>query len=415
MNKILFIILMSAYFIYYPFNLYSTEAETHVSYPVLFDEICQIVEKHFYNASLIQEKFPSLKKKYVKDVKAASTQAEFITAVNAMLRQLNTSHTYYLSPHDYEYYHLAGVFSFLPAVQELFQHQEIKYPTVGILTETIKNQIFIASVLPGSVAEKAGLLAGDEIIAVNKTPYYPIDSLKDYVGKQVEFDVKRSSNGSTQTFMMIPTLMNPKTEMLEAEKSSIHVIENKGKQIGYIHIYSYAGEEYHQELVSAISWGALKDADALIIDLRYGLGGADPSYLNIFNHNIPVLTSVDKNGKKYHYDPQWRKPAVFLANKATRSGKEILAFGAKKYKSAFVIGEQTAGAVAGGRLFLLSNGDLLYLACRSTEIDGVNLEGVGVTPDIEVPMDIRYCKGKDRQLDQAVEFLTEKLLLNKSS
>ena len=100
---------------------------------------------------------------------------------------------------------------------------------------------------------------------------------------------------------------------------------------------------------------------------------------------------------------------MFLVNAASRSGKEILAFGAQKYQLATVIGERTAGAALGATLFPLSNGDLLYLAGRSSVIDGVNLEGVGVTPDIEVPMDIRYCAGKDVQLERAIDYLVEML------
>jgi carboxyl-terminal processing protease len=338
-----------------------------------------------------------------------STQKDFSTVVNAMLKQLKTSHTYYLSPSDIEYYQLAAVFSALPKIKEHFNDQEIRYPTVGILTETIEDHSFIVSVMPGSIAEKVGLLAGDEIVAVNGVPYQPIDSLKDHVGKKVIFTIRRQLNGNVQSFDLIPKRMNPKQEMLEAEKKSIRLIEVRGKKIGYIHIYSYAGKEYHDILLEAIAGGVIKDADALIIDLRYGLGGADPSYLNIFNTKIPTFASTDNTGKTRSYDSQWRKPAVYLVNRASRSGKELIAFGAKKYKLATVIGERTAGAVVAGSLFPLSNGDLLYLACMSALVDGVKLEGVGVAPDIEVPMDIRYSNGKDIQLEKAVEFLSNAL------
>jgi len=81
-------------------------------------------------------------------------------------------------------------------------------------------------------------------------------------------------------------------------------------------------------------------------------------------------------------------------NAFSRSGKELLAFGARKYHLATVIGERTPGQTLGGRLFPLSNGDALFLAVQSSRIDGVNLEGVGVPPDIEVPFDIRYCAGR---------------------
>ncbi len=367
------------------------------------------MEENFYNVSLIKEQFPQLKAEYREKMGTVSTQTDFAAMVNTMLARLNASHTYYLSPHDYEYYHLAAVFSFLPAVQTLFRGQEITYPTVGIITEKIADQTFIVSVLPGSIAEEAGLLTGDEIVAVNHAAYQVIDSLQDYVGKQVVFTIRRSAAGTTRTFPLTPVLKNPKKEMLEAQQASTRLIETQGHMIGYTHIYSYAGSEYHEELLSEISSGILKDTDALIIDLRYGLGGADPSYLNVFNTRIPILTSVDHTGKTHRYDPQWRKPAVFLVNRTTRSGKEILAFGAKQYRLATVIGERTAGAVLGATLFPLSNADLLYLAERSSLVDNVNLEGVGVAPDIEVPMDVRYSGGRDVQIERAVEYLLETL------
>ena len=50
-------------------------------------------------------------------------------------------------------------------------------------------------------------------------------------------------------------------------------------KIGYIHVWCYAGYAYQRELEGLLSEGALKDADALIWDLRDGWGGAVPEYL----------------------------------------------------------------------------------------------------------------------------------------
>ena len=211
------------------------------------------------------------------------------------------------------------------------------------------------------------------------------------------------------TILMQPVLVNPKQEMLEAQKSSVRIIERNKTRIGYIHIYSYAGYEYQQELLNALAWGKLKEADALIIDLRYGLGGAAPSYLNIFNTNIPILKMHHRDGTVTVFDSQWRKQAVYLVNGYSRSGKELLAHGARRYEQVKVIGERTPGHVLGGRLFPLSNGTVLFLAVQSAFVDGVNLEGIGVPPDIEVPFDVRYCAGQDAQLEKALEYLVEQL------
>ncbi len=102
--------------------------------------------------------------------------------------------------------------------------------------------------------------------------FTPIESLRPFVETNVSFKVRRKDQAEPFIIVMKPVLVNPKQEMLDAQKASIRIIEQAGKQIGYVHIYSYAGDEYHRELHHALVWGALKNADALIIDLRYGLG-----------------------------------------------------------------------------------------------------------------------------------------------
>jgi len=383
--------------------------ESHKSYPALFDEITDLVEENFYNPDQIVKDFPAIKAGYRMKLQDVYSQQAFSSLVNAMLDELNASHTYYLTLDDYEYYQLCALFSKIPEIGELFDGKEVLYPTVGILTQEIEKRLYIASVLAGSVAEKAGLLKGDEILSVNAEPYSPIASLRSHVGEDVVFEIRRKQMGEPFTIAMKPVLVNPKKEMLEAQKSSVRIIERNKKRIGYIHVYSYAGYEYQQELLNAIQWGQLKEADALIIDLRYGMGGAAPSYLNVFNTNIPVLKMHHRDGTETVFDSQWRKKAVYLVNGSSRSGKELLAYGARRYGQVKVIGERTAGQVLGGRLFPLSNGAVLFLAVQSALVDGVDLEGMGVPPDIEVPFDVRYCAGQDAQLEKALEYLVEQL------
>jgi len=377
-------------------------------YRFLFEEICSKVEDNFYNTSFIDNDFPAVAIEHKKAASSASTPGQFSDIINTMLSRLNASHTRYYTPRDYEYHHLASIFHELPDMKKRFP-EEILYTSVGIITDKIDSKYFIVSVLSGSAAEKAGLLRGDEVVAVNGKPYSPITSIDGYAGKSVEFEIRRSKEAATHVFELEPIRINPRKEMLYALKKSIKVTGKKGMRIGYIHYWSYAGEEYHQILKESIMWGMLRDADALIWDLRYGFGGANPEYLNIFNTKVPVLTRTDGKGRKSKADPQWRKPVVMLANSSVRSGKELLAYGFKKYKLGTIIGEKTAGAVLGGKLFPLSNGALLYLASESVSVDGTSLEGKGVEPDIVVPQDARYSEGRDSQLDRAIEYLRDEL------
>ena len=129
----------------------------------------------------------------------------------------------------------------------------------------------------------------------------------------------------------------------------------------------------------------------------------------MFRCDVPEIASIDRSGESHRWFRCWSKPVVLLINEKTRSGKELVAYGFRKYGIGPVVGTRTAGAVTAGKLFVLSDGSVLYLAVADVLVDGERLEGIGVAPDIEVPFDIRYAAGKDPQLERAIEVLLERL------
>ena len=116
---------------------------------------------------------------------------------------------------------------------------------------------------------------------------------------------------------------------------------------------------------------------------------------------------IGRDGETIRFAPTWRKPVVLLVDGGTRSGKEILAFAFQEYGIGPVVGSVTAGAVVGGSPFLLSDGSLLFLATMDSTVNGTRLEGIGVTPDVEVKLDLPYAAGADPQLESAVNILLE--------
>jgi carboxyl-terminal processing protease len=71
----------------------------------------------------------------------------------------------------------------------------------------------------------------------------------------------------------------------------------------------------------------------------------------------------------------WRKPVAMLINGRTRSGKEILAYGFKKYQVGSLIGTRTMGAVLAATVFMMHDGSMLLLAVDDVRVDNVRLEG----------------------------------------
>src|SRR3954453_12433165 len=107
----------------------------------------------------------------------------------------------------------------------------------------------------------------------------------------------------------------------------------------------------------------------------------------------PVMTVTDRNGGQDIVNFRWRKPVALLVNAGTRSGKEVLTFGFKKYGFGEVIGERTAGALLAARAFLLSDASLMIVAVDDVTVDGDRLEGRGVDPTIRIPFDLPYAAG----------------------
>lgn len=371
------------------------------------NQVWQEVNDNFFDPKFQGINWNSKKEAYKNRVNTAQSIEEATLVINQMLAELNTSHTRFYSKLEPAYYQLLGIFNdrgFSKQIKKVFPDGKIDYPGIGIFTKDINKKTFITGILDNSPAAKAGLKVGDEILTVDGKPYQPIQSFVE-IGQEVKLSIQRTPNSKSLEVPVIPKKLDPNTLFVEAMKDSVKIIERSGKKIGYVHIWSYAGDKYQEILVNEITYGKLKNADSLILDLRDGWGGADPNYLNIFNEKVPVLTKIPRDGTRQNLDAQWRKPVVMLVNNGSRSGKEILAYGFKKYKLGTLIGTKTAGAVVGGSPFLLADGNLLYLAVVDVLVDGERLEGKGVVPDIEVPFALEYAQGKDPQLDKSVEVL----------
>jgi carboxyl-terminal processing protease len=282
----------------------------------------------------------------------------------------------------------------------------VSYPGIGIFTREVEGKTYVSGVLAGMPGAKAGLQVGDEILTVEGAPFQAVQSFRDKLGASVSMSIRRVNAGPIEVITIAPEQITPGDAFRTAMREGAHVIEAHGKKIAYIRVWSYAGQDYQNILVDELSQGKLKDADALIWDLRDGWGGAHPRYLDLFNARAPDMALTERSGEMGLANFRWRKPVAMLINGGTRSGKEVLAYGFKKYGYGEVIGTRTAGALLAGRGFILSDSSFLMVAVNDVLLDGERIEGKGVEPTIVVPFDLPYAAGRDPQLDKAIEVLT---------
>jgi carboxyl-terminal processing protease len=167
----------------------------------------------------------------------------------------------------------------------------------------------------------------------------------------------------------------------------------------------------------------LRDADAIVLDLRGNPGGLGGLAMGIGGHFLAERASLGtmrtRGGSlEFVVNPQtvtadgrrvvpYGGPVVILTDPLTASTSEIFAGGLQGLGRATVMGESTAGQALPALLVPLPNGDLLLHAVADfTAPDGSRLEGRGVLPDVIVtPRRAAFLQTNDPLLLEAVQWI----------
>ena len=133
----------------------------------------------------------------------------------------------------------------------------------------------------------------------------------------------------------------------------------------------------------------LKDADAVIIDLRAN-GGGNSDAADYFSRAFlppdpdPVRARLPSSRGR---DSHWTgKPIYLLVDGGVASAAEAVSYGAQQEKTAIIVGSNTYGAANNNKKFAIAPRFVLSVSYNRpiNPISGTNWEGVGVKPDILV-------------------------------
>lgn len=349
----------------------------------VYDDVVTLVEANYYDQTYGGLAFDKAADEERRGLTTNADAAALAKAVNKLLSRMGRSHTKFLSTDEQEYWALKGIFA-----GEL-NAAPVRH--IGVWFERRGARWFARNVLAAGPAAAAGVMRGDEMVSVNGQPFSPVAAFAGTKpGQSVQLTYRRVPWQPEVAATIKVVEGGLQQALLDAMQASWLVHEQGGKKIAYVWLPTGTHAAFKETLVRLVT-AAAKSADALILDLRDGFGGADPTFLEPF-------FQTDANGPA----PIFTKPLVTLVNDGTRSGKEWLAWLIQGQKRGPLVGSRTAGALLAAKLFDVVPGRYaLYLPVGGTRKLGVELEGVGVTPDVLVDSPLSYSAGGDPQLMEA--------------
>lgn len=360
----------------------------------VFAEAWRTTQKRFYDRKLHGVDWPAVRDKYADEAEAAEDAAGVHRVINRMLAELKASHTSLIEKDVY---------------RDHYDCEMTGRKTLQAGVEIVRRAegYFVASVLDGGAAARAGVRKGDRVLGIDGEapeeaahlvdagndwgipgdPHYFLRVKKDRPVRLILAPTE--DEASLRTVEFLPGRIN----MIEASRASVRVLEAEGFRAGYVHLYHFLDSEIANLFERAVA-GPLSDCDALVLDVR-GRGGSPW-----------VMNRVYQDVKR-----RWKKPVVLLVDEATRSAKEIFAYNFKRARVGAVVGRRTAGAVLGSEFIPLSDGSVLLLPVVDVPYltGGVKLEGKGVRPDVVVAEPDEYTGGRDLVLERGLEELRARL------
>ena len=322
----------------------------------------------------VEEAYDILQRSYVDKLPRAAQDAKSLDE----LFSYTDDYTYYMTAEEYQ--------TFLQGVEG-----DVSFAGIGAEITYVPEGIRIVSVLKGGGAEKAGLAAGDIIIAIEGESCAPGGAehrakLLGEAGTSVTITV-RHADGTQADYTVTRALVT---------QTNTTVSVTGG--VGYIDCDSFGTQTgmYFQEGVR----GNDSAVHAWIVDLRGNGGGltsAAVSALGAFSGEGDLIYFVDQDGEstaqRYSGKDLTDKPAIVLMDSGSASASEIFAGGVLGTGSGIVIGTRSYGKGVAQVLYDESNcpylhGDAVKVtAYRFYCAGGNTTDRIGVVPTLYIPQD----------------------------
>ncbi len=310
----------------------TARGETSFATGRLFDQVADLVQSSF--------------------VDEVDQSEMYRAAIDGMLETLNDPNTGFLEGSQFE---------------NLAIRTDGEYGGVGLEVLERDGFVTVMSVIPGAPGSRAGVRAGDRIVAVDGTPVVDrdaamaVDLLRGEPGTDVSMSVQRPGVEDELTFEVTRALVQvmsvPFATMLE-------------EGIGYVPLQVFS-ETSTRDLEQAIDSLQSAGAESIVLDLRGNPGGVLDGAVAISDLFLEAGDDVvETRGRARGQSTIYRASeaerfeglsVAILVDGQSASASEIVAGALQDHDRALVIGERTFGKGSVQTLYPLTGGDVLKL------------------------------------------------------
>lgn len=325
--------------------------------------------------ALVAEALNVVRDDYV-DRESVSSEELAYGAIEGMLKALgDEGHTRFLTPKE-----------------RLENRQGLSgtYVGIGVQLEDKEDEIVVAAPIEGSPAERAGIEAGDVIVAVNG------ESVR---GEDLS-DVVEKVKGPEGTEVGITVLRGDEERSFDLRRAEIDApvaswTRIPATDVALVRLSSFSTDAAG-ELRDALQEMRAAGAERLILDLRDNPGGRLDQAIEIAGMFLEPGSTVyireNASGEREEVEVSGDArfadmPMTVLVNGGSASSAEILAGALRDNGRATVVGETTFGTGTVLSEFVLSDGSAILLGVAEWLTPGGDfIRETGIEPDVRVKL-----------------------------
>ena len=296
----------------------------------LYDNVWRLINNKFVDQTNNDQDWAKWRHKY--DSKILTNDDAYV-AINTMVASLNDPYTKFLDPKEF-------------ADETSSIKGSLK--GIGIQIGVKDGKLMVIAPIEDTPAEKAGLLADDEILEIDgvSTKGITVDKAADKI---------RGKEGTQVTLLVKRKDAQPKAYTITRAEIEIKSISQKlpleaklPDDFCYIRLSSFISRNAANEFGTILNNN--RNKKGFIVDLRSNPGGllTNAIYISdMFLDGGTIVSTVDRDGYKETQRASagtyTKKPVVVLINKGSASASEIFSGAMKDNHRAVIIGEQSFG------------------------------------------------------------------------